>query len=78
VEAQELAGGELLVDERPIGDETERRLRLLPFTVTLPEVGFSNPAIIRSVVVLPAPFGPRKPWISPGCTSRVTPSTAVN
>ena len=26
VEAQELAGGELLVDERPIGDETERRL----------------------------------------------------
>ena len=41
-------------------------------------VGFSSPAIIRIVVVLPAPFGPRKPWISPGCTSRLTPSTAVN
>ena len=29
VEAQELAGGELLVDERPVGDEAERRLRRL-------------------------------------------------
>ena len=29
VKPQELAGGELLVDERPIGDESERRLREL-------------------------------------------------
>jgi hypothetical protein len=42
-----------------------------------PDVGFSSPAIMRSVVVLPAPFGPRKPWISPGRTSKLTPSTAV-
>jgi hypothetical protein len=47
-------------------------------TTTRPEVGFSSPAIIRSVVVLPAPFGPRKPWISPAATSSVMPSTAVN
>ena len=33
---------------------------------------------MRMVVVLPAPLGPRKPWISPGATSRLTPSTAVN
>ena len=32
---------------------------------------------MRIVVVFPAPFGPRKPWISPGFTSRLTPSTAV-
>ena len=31
---------------------------------------------IRSVVVLPAPLGPRKPKISPRCTSKLTPRTA--
>ena len=31
---------------------------------------------MRSVVVLPAPFGPRKPTISPGCTVRSMPRTA--
>ena len=68
VEAEELARGQLLVDERAIGDEAERRLRRLGFgceVVTVDEdaagVGFSRPAIIRMVVVLPAPFGPRKP-----------------
>src|SRR5947207_12706147 len=52
--------------------------RSWPFTRMRPEVGLSRPAIILSVVVLPAPLGPRKPWISPGATSRLTPSTAVN
>src|SRR5947207_14158891 len=51
--------------------------RSWPFTRMRPEVGLSRPAMIRIVVVLPAPFGPRKPWISPGATSRLTPSTAV-
>src|SRR5207245_10816321 len=45
--------------------------------VTFPLVGLSRPAIMRMVVVLPAPLGPRKPWISPGSTERLTPSTAV-
>src|SRR5882762_1666807 len=36
-----------------------------PATVTRPEVAAVNPAIIRMVVVLPAPFGPRNPTISP-------------
>ena len=51
--------------------------RSWPLTRMRPDVGFSNPAIMRIVVVLPAPFGPRKPWISPGATLRLTPSTAV-
>jgi len=36
----------------------------------LPEVGAVNPEIIRIVVVFPAPFGPRKPTISPFFTSK--------
>ena len=33
---------------------------------TLPLVGCNNPAIMESVTVFPAPFGPRSPTISPG------------
>ena len=32
--------------------------------------------MIRIVVVLPAPFAPRKPRIPPGCTVKLTPSSA--
>jgi hypothetical protein len=32
---------------------------------------------MRSVVVLPAPLGPRKPVTCPGSTVKVSPSTAV-
>src|SRR5262245_23573586 len=52
------------------------RARSWPLTATRPEVGLSRPAMMRMVVVLPAPFGPRKPWIWPGPTARLTPSTA--
>src|SRR5262245_42713782 len=48
-----------------------------PATEPRPAVGRSSPARILMVVVLPAPFGPRKPKISPGRTAKVTPSTAV-
>ena len=48
-----------------------------PLTVTVPAVGRSRPRIIRMVVVLPAPFGPRKPVIFPGSTRKDRPSTAV-
>ena len=41
---------------------------------TLPAVGLKRPAMILMVVVFPAPFGPRKPWIWPGPTSMETPS----
>ena len=35
--------------------------RSCPLTTMRPAVGLSRPAIMRMVVVLPAPFGPRKP-----------------
>ena len=37
-------------------------------SVTRPAVGARKPVIIRIVVVLPAPFGPRKPKTSPSST----------
>src|SRR5688572_11352959 len=42
-----------------------------------PSVGRSSPAIIRSIVVLPQPDGPRSEISLPGGSSRSTPSTAV-
>src|SRR4051812_47105075 len=42
----------------------------------LPPVGGSSVQSIRTVVVLPAPFGPRKPKTSPAATSRSIPRTA--
>ena len=49
----------------------------VPSRTTCPSVGRSNPAIIRSVVVLPQPDGPRSEKNSPGATFRLMPSTAV-
>src|SRR5580704_5579888 len=43
-----------------------------------PLVGLSSVVSILIVVVLPAPFGPRKAKISPSATSNDTSSTAVN
>src|SRR5499427_4287542 len=47
-----------------------------PHTDTPPEVGGMKPVIMRMVVDLPAPFGPRKPSTTPLATSKETPSTA--
>src|SRR5829696_336538 len=47
-----------------------------PRTVAPPPVGRTRPSSMRSVVVLPAPLGPRKPYTSPRRTVRRTPSTA--
>ena len=47
-----------------------------PSTRASPPVGWSRPESILSVVVLPAPFGPRKPTRSPGAISNEMPSTA--
>src|SRR5436309_15137887 len=46
-----------------------------PSIVTEPDVGSINPASIRIVVVLPAPFGPSSATISPRATSNVMAST---
>ncbi len=42
-----------------------------------PDVGCASPINIRIVVVLPAPFGPRKPKKQPRSTRKVSPSTAA-
>ena len=48
-----------------------------PSSSASPSSGFTSAANMRSVVVLPAPFGPSSPYISPGATSNDKPSTAV-
>src|SRR5512138_2300905 len=53
------------------------RLRSNPATVPLPPLGGRMPQSIRMVVDFPAPFGPRKPKISPLLTSRLTRFTAT-
>ena len=48
-----------------------------PPSLIVPAVGCSNPAIIRSTVVLPEPDGPRIANSSPSPTARSAPSTAT-
>src|ERR1700751_6098844 len=48
-----------------------------PATRAVPPLGGNSVASMRSVVVLPAPLGPRKPNISPARTRRSTPSTTT-
>src|SRR5262249_47020997 len=52
--------------------------RSKPRTRPPPSDGSRMPQSIRRVVVLPEPFGPRKPYSSPAWTTRSTWSTAVN
>src|ERR1700761_6291332 len=49
----------------------------LPAMTTSPLVARSSPAIMRSVVVLPQPEGPRRHTTSPAATDRATLCTAV-
>ena len=48
-----------------------------PNTLISPAVGVIRPISIRSVVVLPAPFGPSRPSTCPGSTSKETSLTAL-
>ena len=43
-----------------------------------PDVGRASPVNMRMVVVLPAPFGPRKPKTSPSRTAKSMPATATS
>ena len=47
-----------------------------PATLTSPEVGLASVVRTLMVVLLPAPFGPRKPKNSPFSTWNEIPSTA--
>jgi len=49
-----------------------------PATVAVPSVGRSTVVSISIAVVLPAPFGPSKPKISPSSILRFKWSTAVS
>ena len=49
-----------------------------PPSLIVPAVGWSNPAIMRSTVVLPEPDGPRIANNSPSPTARFAPSTATS
>ena len=49
----------------------------MPPTSARPDVGMTRVVSMLAVVVLPAPFGPSKPKISPWATVRFMPSTAV-
>ena len=49
----------------------------LPATRISPPSGSRNPAIMRSVVVLPHPEGPSRQMNSPCPTARLIPSTEV-
>lgn len=46
-----------------------------PSTVAVPDDGGTSPSSIAIVVVLPAPFGPMKPAMTPVGTSMVSEST---
>ncbi len=45
--------------------------------VTVPWVGAVSPTMMRIVVVLPAPLGPRKPVTRPGWATKLMSSTAL-
>src|SRR5580693_7761539 len=47
-----------------------------PATLAVPEVGSARVHRILIVVDFPAPFGPRKPKVSPAATSKSMPRTA--
>src|SRR3954465_11345539 len=53
-------------------------LRRAPSTRTSPLSGVTSPAIIETVVVLPAPFGPSRPTSVPRSTVNDTSSTATS
>ena len=61
-----------LADLDPVG-----RVRAKPATTAEPELGAMRVPSMRTVVVLPAPFGPRNPNTSPLATLSDRPSTAV-
>ena len=47
-----------------------------PATIAVPLVGGTSVVSMRMSVLLPAPFGPSRPKISPLCTVKLTLSTA--
>ena len=59
------------------GSEEPGEEMMRPSIAMVPSLGARKPAIIRSVVVLPQPDGPRSETNSPGWSVRLKRSTAV-
>ena len=57
-------------------NEVKEFISLNPATEIVPDCGFNNPSTALKVLVFPAPFGPRKPNISPAFTLKETLRTA--
>ena len=85
VDEEVLLDGEVRVEVVLLGADPDPGLHLArgsavtsrPKTRTVPAVIGVKQVTIRTVVVFPAPFGPRNPTHSAGRTSKSTPSTAV-
>jgi hypothetical protein len=79
VEVQVLPDGELAVQGVLLGDDAAELLgqRGVGRDVDAGDVGTTRVVRMPAVVVLPAPFGPRRPKISPARTSRLSLSTAA-
>jgi hypothetical protein len=73
IEAQVLISGEVIVEARALGQYPDRPANPAGF----PGDADVQAAYCSTVVVLPAPFGPRKPKTSPAFTDRSRPSIAV-
>ena len=81
VAAAGAGGGEHeLVARRPAGMEAvavEHAGHAPGRAARCPRSAAASPSRIRSVVVLPAPLGPRKPQTLPAGTAKLSPSTAA-
>jgi hypothetical protein len=74
----QVQAGRLGHDRDPSADlHTVLRTERYAATVAAPEVGAMRVPSVRTIVVFPAPFGPRKPNTSPWPTSKVTSAKAV-
>src|SRR5689334_2643016 len=54
----------------------ERKCTSRPSNMKRPENSVCTPAMIFISVLLPAPFSPTRPWISPGNSAKSTPRSA--
>ena len=80
-EEPQVLGRRQLVDEgQLLGDQADPRFEGVGVAAetapadpsTSPESGGSSPAIMATVVVLPAPLGPSRPTVSPAAAPNVT------
>jgi hypothetical protein len=84
VEAHVLLAGEVSIEARALEDDPDPLADGGPSVTTSrpsirawPPLGMSVVVRIERVVVLPAPFGPRRAKNSPDSTSKLIPSTAL-